>query len=112
MSRVKFRCRAFVSEDDIDITTWDDELTPMSLTTIPINNWAHDHLAEWDYETWAENFETLGSFEVVFEATLEGSSDQFSREWDEEVTITPGYKIQPLTEEFMDMMWGDGTWNL
>ena len=91
-----FKARIILSEVEVQVEIWDDELTPVAQEGVSrsIRDWVKCHFDDYDHESFCEWLEISkeGVWEVLMEGTINGFwSGWETPEYDEDITVT---KIQ------------------
>lgn len=101
-----FCFRAWLLPDDpAEVATWSHELDPMHAKSIPVSEWAENHLRDCDL------YELLGldrtkAWQVVGHGTIYGRYDNWSGEWDENVDLDTDFCAE-IPAEYLDAISGN-----
>lgn len=82
------------------LETWDDELTPIGPNR-PTREWAAELLYDWNREDYIDHFGLASDdpYELLFEATVTERYDEFTGEYDHDITVTAS-RTQQLPENY------------
>jgi hypothetical protein len=104
MSSITFQARIWLNGDEVhEYEVWGYELFPIDGTKRSGQEWATEHLSNYDAEDVRSLFELkFGNYQILFTAKLCGGLNDFNQEWDEDITILNSQTMELPNDYYED----------